>query len=60
VLTITIVVITVVVKKKGKGYQLRTKSGKRLLGKHKTKAGAKKQERAIHAAKAARRKRGKR
>ena len=49
-----------VVKKKGKGYQLRTKSGKRLLGKHKTKAGAKKQEQAIHAAKAGRRKRGKR
>jgi|TARA_R100001443_G_scaffold20497_5_gene32513 hypothetical protein len=47
-----------VVKKKGKGYQLRTKNGKRLLGKHKTKAGAMKQERAIHAAKAARRRRG--
>jgi|TARA_R100000458_G_scaffold58972_1_gene68267 hypothetical protein len=47
-----------VVKKSGKGYQLRTKSGKRLLGKHKTKKSAMKQERAIHAAKAARRKRG--
>ena len=44
-----------VVKKKGKGYQLRTKSGKRLLGKHKSNASAKIQERAIHAAKAARR-----
>ena len=49
-----------VVKKKGKGYQLRTKNGKRLLGKHKSNASAMKQERAIHAAKAARRKRGKR
>ena len=49
-----------VVKKKGKGYQLRTKNGKRLLGKHKSKASAMKQVRAIHAAKAARRKRGKR
>tara|TARA_Y100001951_G_C11270115_1_gene258193 strand:- start:784 stop:957 length:174 start_codon:yes stop_codon:yes gene_type:complete len=49
----------VVVKKKGKGYQLRTKNGKRLLGKHKSKAGAVRQEKAIHAAKAARR-RGKR
>ena len=49
-----------VVKKKGKGYQLRTKNGKRLLGKHKTKAGAKKQEQAIHAANAARAKRGRR
>lgn len=47
-----------VVKKSGKGYRLMTKSGKRLLGKHKSKKGAKKQEQAIHAAKAARAKRG--
>ena len=48
-----------VVKKKGKGYQLRTKNGKRLLGKHKSKAGAVRLEKAKPAAKAARR-RGKR
>lgn len=41
------------IKKEGKHWVLRTSSGGRVLGKHPSKAAAEKQERAIHARKAA-------
>lgn len=42
------------IKKRGRKYVLTTRDGSRVLGKHSTRAGAERQERAIKAAKAER------
>jgi hypothetical protein len=46
-----------VIRKRGKGWVLLTKNGKKVLGRHRTKAAAERQERAVKAAKKRRRKR---